>query len=332
MIVQMNSEATEADLARVLAVIAAGGGRAQIAPDGGVIGVGGGNGALAAALGALPGVAGVSQTGSKYPLSSRAFQAETSLVRVGEVVIGGPAPVIMAGPCTVESEAQLLETAHAVRAAGAHLLRGGAFKPRTSPYAFQGLGEAGLRLLARARAETGLPVITEVMEPGLVGLVAEYADILQIGSRNMQNYPLLRAAGRSGRPVMVKRGLAATVEEWLLAAEYVLAEGNPQVILCERGIRGFDPAVRHTLDLAAVPLAKSLSHLPVIVDPSHGTGRRGLVRAMALAGLAAGADGLLIEVHVAPEAALCDGDQSILPAELREITSRAAALRALVAA
>jgi 3-deoxy-7-phosphoheptulonate synthase len=332
MIVQMNSEATEADLARVLAVIAAGGGRAQIAPDGGVIGVGGGNGALAAALGALPGVAGVGQTGSKYPLGSRAFQAATSLVRVGEVVIGGPAPVIMAGPCTVESEAQLLETAHAVRAAGAHLLRGGAFKPRTSPYAFQGLGEDGLRLLARARAETGLPVITEVMEPGLVGLVAEYADILQIGSRNMQNYPLLRAAGRSGRPVMVKRGLAATVEEWLLAAEYVLAEGNPQVILCERGIRGFDPAVRHTLDLAAVPLAKSLSHLPVIVDPSHGTGRRGLVRAMALAGLAAGADGLLIEVHVAPEAALCDGDQSILPAELREITSRAAALRALVAA
>jgi 3-deoxy-7-phosphoheptulonate synthase len=253
-------------------------------------------------------------------------------VRVGEVVIGGAAPVIMAGPCAVEGERQLLETAHAVKAAGAHILRGGAFKPRTSPYSFQGLGEVGLKLLARARAETGLPVITEVMEPSLVGLVSEYADILQIGSRNMQNYPLLRAAGRSGRPVMVKRGLAATVDEWLSAAEYVLAEGNPDVILCERGVRGFDPAVRHTLDLAAVPLAQGLSHLPVIVDPSQGTGRQALVRAMSLAGLAAGADGLLIEVHTAPDEALCDGEQSITPAELREITARAAVLRALVAA
>jgi 3-deoxy-7-phosphoheptulonate synthase len=332
MLVQMSSEATEADMARVLAVVEAGGGRAQFAPERAVIGVGGGSGALATALGALPGVAAVDQTASKYPLGSRAFRAETSRVRVGEVVIGGPTPVIMAGPCTVESEAQLLATAHAVKAAGAHLLRGGAFKPRTSPYSFNGLGEEGLRLLARARAETGLAVITEVMEPALVGLVAEHADILQIGSRNMQNYPLLRAAGRSGRPVMVKRGLAATIEEWLLAAEYVLAEGNPNVILCERGVRGFDPAVRHTLDLAAVPLAKSLSHLPVIVDPSHGTGRRSLVRSMSLAALAAGADGLLIEVHTAPEEALCDGDQSILPSELAEITARAEALRALVAA
>jgi 3-deoxy-7-phosphoheptulonate synthase len=284
------------------------------------------------ALRDLPGVTSVTNTADKYPLGSRQPQAGTSQIRVGAVVIGGPAPVIMAGPCSVEGEAQLLETALAARAAGAHILRGGAYKPRTSPYSFQGLGEEGLRLLARARAETGLPIITEVMEPGLVGLVAEYADILQLGSRNMQNYPLLRAAGRSGRPVMVKRGLAATVEEWLLAAEYVLAEGNTQVMLCERGVRGFDPAVRHTLDLAAVPLVKSLSHLPIIVDPSHGTGRRQLVPAMSLAALAAGADGLLIEVHTTPEAALCDGDQSILPADLAEITRRAAALRALVAA
>jgi 3-deoxy-7-phosphoheptulonate synthase len=238
----------------------------------------------------------------------------------------------MAGPCTVESERQLLEIAHAVRAAGAHILRGGAYKPRTSPYSFDGLGELGLKLLARARAETGLLIITEVMEPGLVGLVADYADILQIGSRNMQNYPLLRAAGRSGKPVMVKRGLAATIDEWLQAAEYVLAEGNQQVVLCERGVRGFDPAVRHTLDLAAVPLVQGLSHLPIIVDPSHGTGRRALVRSMSLAALAAGADGLLIEVHTTPDAALCDGDQSIEPKELKEITTRAAALCAVVAA
>jgi 3-deoxy-7-phosphoheptulonate synthase len=326
------AEATNEDTERVLAVIAAGGARAQLAPEGGVIGVGGGTATLAAALGVLPGVTTVTAAMARYPLGSRAFRPDKSVVRVGEAVIGGPAPVIMAGPCAVESESQLLATAHAVRAAGAHVLRGGAYKPRTSPYSFQGLGEEGLRLLARARAETGLPIITEVMEPGLVGLVAEYADILQIGSRNMQNYPLLRAVGRSGQPVMVKRGLAATVDEWLQAAEYVLAEGNQQVILCERGVRGFDPAVRHTLDLAAVPLAQSLSHLPVIVDPSQGTGRRALIRAMSLAGLAAGADGLLIEVHVAPDEALCDGDQSITPAELQEITARAAALHALVAA
>jgi 3-deoxy-7-phosphoheptulonate synthase len=251
-------------------------------------------------------------------------------IRVGDVLIGGSVPVIMAGPCTVEDEAQLLATAQAVKAAGAHLLRGGAYKPRTSPYSFHGLGEAGLRILARARAETGLPIVTEVMEPGLVGLVAEFADVLQIGARNMQNYPLLREVGRCGRPVMVKRGMAATVEDWLLAAEYVLAEGNPNVILCERGIRGFDPATRFVLDLAAVTLAKSLSHLPVIVDPSHGTGRRDLVEAMALAGIAAGADGLMIEVHLSPDDALCDGDQSIEPTALAAITARTGPLKAVI--
>jgi 3-deoxy-7-phosphoheptulonate synthase len=331
-IVHLTAEATAEDAERVLAVIVASGARGQVTPEGGAIGVGGATSALATALGRMPGVATVAASTSKYPLGSRAFRPEKSVVRVGDVAIGGPAPVIMAGPCTVESERQLLDTAHAVRAAGAHILRGGAYKPRTSPYSFDGLGEAGLKLLAQARAETGLLIITEVMEPGLVGLVADYADILQIGSRNMQNYPLLRAAGRSGKPVMVKRGLAATIEEWLQAAEYVLAEGNQQVMLCERGVRGFDPAVRHTLDLAAVPLVQSLSHLPVIVDPSHGTGRRTLVRSMSLAALAAGADGLLIEVHTSPDTALCDGDQSIEPAELKEITARAAALCALVAA
>jgi 3-deoxy-7-phosphoheptulonate synthase len=332
MVVQMTGDATAADLERVLAVAAAGGARALPAPETRGIGIGGGSAALAAALGSLPGVAEVRQTGAKNPLGSRGPLAGTSTIRVGDVIIGGDAPVIMAGPCTVESEEQLLAAAHAVRAAGGHILRGGAFKPRTSPYSFQGLGEPGLKILARARAETGLPIITEVMEPGLVDLVAEHADILQIGSRNMQNYPLLRAAGRAGHPVMVKRGMAATVEEWLLAAEYVLAEGNRQVMLCERGVRGFDPAVRNTLDLAAVPLAKSLTHLPVIVDPSHGTGRRQLVRSMALAALAAGADGLMIEVHCTPDTALCDGDQSILPAEMADIARRAAAVRALVTA
>jgi 3-deoxy-7-phosphoheptulonate synthase len=198
-------------------------------------------------------------------------------------------------------------------------LRGGAFKPRTSPYAFQGLGEEGLRHLAEAREETGLPVVTEAMEPNHVELVARYADMIQIGARNMANFPLLRRAGQAGKPVLLKRGFSATIEEWLMSAEYVLAHGNPDVVLCERGIRGFDPATRFTLDLTAVPLVKELSHLPIIVDPSHGTGRRTLVARMALAGLAAGADGLILEAHPDPESAMCDGSQTITPAELAAI-------------
>ena len=331
MIIQLAADASKAEIEQVLSVVSGSGARACLTPEGRAIGVGGGSAVLASALATLPGVAGVASTPSKYPLGSRSLRAEPTVIRIGAVEIGGARPVIMAGPCTVENETQLLETAHAVKAAGADILRGGAFKPRTSPYSFSGLGEEGLRLLDQARAETGLPIITEVMEPGLVDLVAERADILQIGSRNMQNYPLLRAAGRSGRPVMVKRGLAATIEDWLLAAEYVLAEGNSQVMLCERGVRSFDPATRHLLDLAAVPLLKSLSHLPVIVDPSHGTGRRDLVGAMSLAGLAAGADGLLVEVHTTPDDALCDGDQSILPGELADISRRAVALREALA-
>ncbi|HEU0116783.1 MAG TPA: 3-deoxy-7-phosphoheptulonate synthase, partial [Thermomicrobiales bacterium] len=246
----------------------------------------------------------------------------------GDVRIGGGRPVTMAGPCVVEGRDQLIEAARAVKAAGADMLRGGAFKPRTSPYAFQGLGEEGLRCLAAARDATGLPVVTEVMEPDQVALVAAYSDMLQVGARNMANFPLLRKVGASDKPVLLKRGFSATIEEWLMSAEYILAAGNPNVVLCERGIRAFDPATRFTLDLTAVPLVKELSHLPIVVDPSHGTGRRSLVRAMALAGLAAGADGLIVEVHPSPDTAKCDGAQTIEPAELNRIIRQGRALLA----
>jgi 3-deoxy-7-phosphoheptulonate synthase len=247
---------------------------------------------------------------------------------VGDAIFGGPEPVIIAGPCTVESREQLLRAAEAVRAAGAHLLRGGAFKPRTSPYSFQGLGEEGLRLLAEARELTGLPIVTEVLDTEHVELVAAYADMLQIGARNMMNFALLKKVAKTGKPVLLKRGFAATVEEWLLSAEYVLAGGNDQVVLCERGVRGFDPATRFMLDLNAVPLVRQLSHLPVIVDPSHGTGRRELVEPMALAALAAGAHGLIIEAQPDPEHALVDGRQTITPEALATIVRRARALQA----
>src|SRR5438876_5067971 len=267
-----------------------------------------------------------------YKLVSKVFKPESSRVVVGHapgatpVTIGGTvdsivSPVVIAGPCAVENREQLLATARAVKAAGAQVLRGGAFKPRTSPYQFQGLGVEGLHLLAEARQITGLPVITEVMEPELVEIVAEHADILQIGSRNMQNFPLLRAAGRDShkRPVMLKRGLSATIDEWLLAAEYIVAAGNPNVILCERGIRSYDPQTRNVLDLSCVPLLHELTHLPVIVDPSHATGRRELVPTMSRASIAANANGLIIEVHPDPNSALCDGKQSITPAQLQAI-------------
>lgn len=265
------------------------------------------------------------QLQTPYKLVSRAFQDAGTVITVGDarecdpVTIGAGAPVVIAGPCAVESREQLLSTAHAVKAAGAQVLRGGAFKPRTSPYQFQGLGLEGLELLAEARAQTGLPIITEVMEPAMVETVARFADILQIGTRNMQNFPLLLAVGRLGLPVLLKRGLASTIEEWLLAAEYIVAAGNPRVILCERGVRSFDPQTRNMLDLACIPLLHQLTHLPVIVDPSHATGRRDLVHPMSRAGIAAGAAGLILEVHPDPGAALCDGKQSITPQELRTI-------------
>jgi len=249
-----------------------------------------------------------------FKLASREFHPQDSVVTVNGVAVGAQRLVVMAGPCAVESREQLLETAHAVKAAGAQVLRGGAFKPRTSPYSFQGLGEKGLRLLAEARQETGLLVATEVMEPQLVALVSAFADILQIGARNMQNYALLHAVGEAQRPVLLKRGLMSTIEEMLMAAEYILSHGNQRVILCERGIRTFETYTRNTFDVSAVPLLKQLSHLPVIADPSHGTGRWELVEPVSRAAVAAGADGLLIEVHPHPEQAVSDGAQSLKPA------------------
>ena len=246
-----------------------------------------------------------------YKLASREFHPDDTIIKVGDAVIGGPDPVIMAGPCSVEDEEQMVSTAKAVKAAGATILRGGAFKPRTSPYSFRGMGEDGLKLLQLAKQETGLPIITEVMATADVETVAKYADILQIGARNMQNYNLLDEVGLIGKPVMVKRGLAASYEEWLLAAEYVMAGGNEQVILCERGVRGFETFPRFTLDVAAVPVIKRLSHLPIVADPSHSTGKWYLVTPVALASIAAGAHGLLIEVHPNPDQAKCDGPQSL---------------------
>jgi 3-deoxy-7-phosphoheptulonate synthase len=235
-----------------------------------------------------------------------------TLIRVGEVTIGEGFTVI-AGPCSVESEAQTLETARKVKESGAHLLRGGAFKPRTSPYAFQGLGIKGLQILEKAGKETGLPVVTEVLDPRDVSWVAEYVDILQIGTRNMQNFSLLKEVGKTNKPVLLKRGMYSTLSEWLNCAEYILAEGNPNVILCERGIRSFDNYTRNTLDLSVVPAVKEVSHLPIFVDPSHGTGKLSLIEPMSLAARAAGADGLMVEVHCNPAEALCDGDQSLSP-------------------
>jgi 3-deoxy-7-phosphoheptulonate synthase len=248
-----------------------------------------------------------------FKLASRDFHPQDSVVTVNGLSIGGKRLVVMAGPCAIESRDQLLETARAVKEAGACVLRGGAFKPRTSPYSFQGLGEPGLQLLAEAREETGLLVVTEVMEPQMVPLVTTYADILQVGARNMQNYALLHAVGEAQRPVLLKRGMMSTVEELLMAAEYILSHGNDRIILCERGIRTFEPYTRNTLDISAVPLLKQLSHLPVIVDPSHGTGKWRLVEPVSRAAVAAGADGLIIEVHPHPEEALSDGAQSLKP-------------------
>ena len=248
-----------------------------------------------------------------FKLAGREMRAEPTRVVVDDVVVGGPRVVVMAGPCSVESREQLFEVAHKVKGVGATVLRGGAFKPRTSPYAFQGLEEEGLRLLAEARKATGLPIVTEVMEPDRVELVAAYADIIQIGARNVQNFSLLRRVAECGKPVLLKRGMATSVQEWLLSAEYILAGGNPNVILCERGIRTFETATRFTLDLNAVPVVRKLSHLPVMVDPSHGTGHWDYVEPMARAAVACGADGLLIEVHPKPEEALSDGPQSLKP-------------------
>ncbi len=262
-------------------------------------------------LGGLPGVESITPISRPFKLTSREFRPQDTVVRVLDAAIGDGSLTVMAGPCSVESRDQLFETADAVKSAGATVLRGGAFKPRTSPYSFQGLGVEALRYLAEARERTGLPVITEVMEPNQVDIVAEYADILQIGARNMQNYSLLNAAGRVARPVMLKRGFGATIEELLMAAEYIVAAGNPNVILCERGIRTFETYTRNTMDLAAVPLLHHLTHLPVIVDPSHATGKRWLVRPLAIGGVAVGADGVMVEVHPRAVEALAVAEQQL---------------------
>ncbi|HWE00378.1 MAG TPA: 3-deoxy-7-phosphoheptulonate synthase [Bryobacteraceae bacterium] len=277
----------------------------------GVVGVGGDVTACLESLEATPGVERAVRISAPYKFVSKEFRSERTVIKVGRAEIGGEDFVTMAGPCSVENEKQIMDTAHAVAKAGAKILRGGAFKPRTSPYDFQGMEAEGLKLLAKAREATGLAVITEVMSDRDVDLVAEYADVMQVGARNMQNFALLKALGRCNRPVMLKRGLSSTIKELLMSAEYIVAHGNPQVMLCERGIRTFETATRNTCDIAAVPVLNELTHLPVIVDPSHATGKRSLVPALSRAAVAVGADGMIVEVHPCPEKAVSDGAQSL---------------------
>lgn len=274
----------------------------------------------------LPGVDRVVPISRPYKLASREFMPENSVFPLDGVGVGGNEVVIIAGPCSVESRSQLLEIAHAVREAGAHALRGGAFKPRTSPYSFQGLGEAGLEMLAEARQETGMPIVTEIMSPEQLPLITLYADVLQVGARNMQNYALLHAVGESQHSVLLKRGLMATVEELLMAAEYILSHGNRRVMLCERGIRTFETSTRNTTDINAIPVLKSLTHLPVILDPSHSTGHWEYVHAIARAGIAAGADGLIVEVHQNPADAFSDGQQSLKPERFAQMVREVGAI------
>ena len=285
---------------------------------------------LADDLEVMPGVESTVKISSPYKLTSREFRPDDTIVDVNGVKIGEGTVTVMAGPCAVESEEQLMSTARAVKAHGASILRGGAFKPRTSPYGFRGMEEDGLKLLAQARAETGLPVVTEVMSESTVGVVAKYADILQIGARNAQNFFLLEEVAKTGKPVLLKRGMSSSVMDWLLAAEYILNKGNRNVILCERGIRTFETATRNTMDINAIPLVKELSHLPIIADPSHGTGKMKLVEPVGLGMIAAGADGLILEVHPAPEHALCDGAQSLTFDAFGSVMAHAAKVAAAV--
>ena len=325
MLITISSGAPQSTRSAILLDAAECGLRAQVMANGRggeVIAIAG---SLSPLTGELPGVESIQPVHKPYMLAS--LEARTSsVIDVGGIAIGGGAPVIMAGPCSIESRETLVDLARAVKAAGATMLRGGAFKPRSSPYSFQGLGVEGLQHLAAAREATGLPVVTEVMEPEQVEVVAGYADMLQVGSRNMANFPLLKRIGQCATPVLLKRGFSATLEELLMSAEYIMASGNPNVVLCERGIRGFDTAFRFNLDLNIVPAIKEVSHLPVIVDPSHGTGRRALVKRMAMAGLASGADGLMVEVHPDPERALSDGYQTITPDDLAHIGRYSVAL------
>jgi 3-deoxy-7-phosphoheptulonate synthase len=319
----MQHGATREDVERVVRTIEELGYQARPMPGAQrtAVGLVGNDGRVdASRIEALPGVAEVMHVSQPYKQVSREWRPENTLVKLGEgVQVGGSQVVVIAGPCSVESEEQIMAAARTVRAAGATALRGGAFKPRSSPYSFQGLGKKGLEFLALARRETGLAIVTEAMDEEGANLVAEYADCIQVGARNMQNYSLLRAVGRIGKPVLLKRGMAATINDLLMSAEYILAEGNEDVILCERGVRTFDTAVRNMFDLTAVPIVQKLSHLPIVADPSHGTGLRDKVIPMARAAVAAGADGILVEMHPSPDRALSDGAQSLYPEQLQTL-------------
>jgi 3-deoxy-7-phosphoheptulonate synthase len=333
MIVVMRSQATDADIRHVVDRIEQLGLKAHLSQgvERTIIGVIGDERLIKREqLSLLPLVESVIPVLKPYKLASREFQAENSVITVNGVPIGGKEVVIIAGPCSVESEAQIMETATRVKAAGARLLRGGAYKPRTSPYTFQGLGEDGLRLLALARERTGLGIVTEVMESSEVDLVADYADVLQVGARNMHNTKLLRALSKLSKPILLKRNFSATLNEFLMSAEYLLAGGNHRVILCERGIRTFVEYTRNTLDLNVIPAVKQLSHLPIIVDPSHGTGRHDFILPMSRAAIAAGADGLIVEVHPRPEEAFSDGEQSLLPEAFASLVKEVRAIAAVV--
>jgi 3-deoxy-7-phosphoheptulonate synthase len=333
-LVVMKAQAGPADIARVCERIEMLGLQPHIIPgeQRTAIGITGNRGPMdPAEFEHLPGVAEAIRVSKPYKLVSRETKPENTVVTVNGVAVGGEQIVLCGGPCSVESRDQILESAHAVKVAGGDLLRGGAYKPRTSPYSFQGMGEEGLRYLADAREETGLGVVTEAIDVETFDLVEHYADCVQIGARNMQNFSLLRRAGRSRKPILLKRGMSSTLEEFLMAAEYILAEGNYNVILCERGVRTFADHTRNTLDLSVVPAVQSLSHLPIIVDPSHGTGKRDKVLPMAVASIAAGASGLLVEVHPDPDRALSDGYQSLDPAEFAEMADECRAVAELLA-
>jgi 3-deoxy-7-phosphoheptulonate synthase len=332
-VIVMAPGASDADIANVVTHIEAHGGQAFVSRGvmRTIVGVVGTEDVLETLDAAgLPGVAETMRITAPYKLVSAQNHTRRTTIRVGGVPIGPDTFTLIAGPCAVETAEQTLAAARMAKGAGATLLRGGAYKPRTSPYAFQGLGEAGLRILAEVRDEVGLPIVTEVTEVSDVSVVAEYADMLQIGTRNMQNFGLLQAVGSTGRPVLLKRGLTATYEEWLMAAEYIAQRGNLDVVLCERGVRSFEPAIRNMLDVSAVPMVQRLSHLPVIVDPSHAAGRRDLVVPLARAAMAAGADGVMVDVHPHPETALCDGAQALSRELLAELADAAATIPALI--
>ena len=322
MVVIMNADATQADIEGVISAIEEKGLEAKVMEGAHqkIVGVIGDKTKLAATpLDAMHGVETTVAISKSYKRASREFHPAATVVDIRGIKIGDGTPVVMAGPCAVESREQLLETAQLIKEGGAQFIRGGAYKPRTSPYAFQGLEEEGLKYLAEAREKTGLAVVTEVTVVEAVDTVAAYADLLQVGARNMQNFGLLKAVGRAGKPVMLKRGLAATIDEWLNAAEYIMNEGNPTVILCERGIRTYETYTRNTFDISAIPAIKHLSHLPIIADPSHGTGKWRMIKPVSLASIAAGADGLIIEVHPNPARALSDGPQSLTPENYRDL-------------